>query len=52
MGLKLSPDQWLYFFTLAVLVVLFALARNLLMGRTGRAIVAIRDNAIAPRPWA
>jgi branched-chain amino acid transport system permease protein len=46
-GLKLSPDQWLYFFTLAVLVVLFALARNLLAGRTGRAIVAIRDNAIA-----
>jgi len=46
-GLPLSPDQWLYFFTLAVLVVLFALARNLLMGRTGRAIVAIRDNAIA-----
>jgi len=46
-GLPLSPDQWLYFFTLAVLVALFALARNLLMGRTGRAIVAIRDNAIA-----
>ena len=46
-GLKLSPDQWLYFFTLAILVVLFMLARNLLAGRTGRAIVAIRDNAIA-----
>jgi len=46
-GLKLSPDQWLYYFTLAILVVLFVLARNLLAGRTGRAIVAIRDNAIA-----
>jgi branched-chain amino acid transport system permease protein len=46
-GLKLSPDQWLYFLTLAVLVVLFVLARNLLGGRTGRAIVAIRDNPIA-----
>jgi branched-chain amino acid transport system permease protein len=46
-GLALSPDQWLYFLTLAVLVVLFVLARNLLAGRTGRAIVAIRDNAIA-----
>jgi branched-chain amino acid transport system permease protein len=46
-GLKLTPDQWLYFFTLAVLVVLFVLAQNLLAGRTGRAIVAIRDNPIA-----
>jgi branched-chain amino acid transport system permease protein len=46
-GLKLSPDQWLYFLTLAVLVILFVLAANLLAGRTGRAIVAIRDNPIA-----
>jgi len=46
-SLKINPDQWLYFLTLAVLVVLFALARNLLAGRTGRAIVAIRDNPIA-----
>ena len=46
-GLKLSPDQWLYFFTLAVMLVLFVLARNMLAGRTGRAIVAIRDNATA-----
>jgi len=46
-GLPLSPDQWLYFFTLAILIVLFVLAHNLLGGRTGRAIVAIRDNPIA-----
>jgi branched-chain amino acid transport system permease protein len=46
-GLPLNPDQWLYFLTLAVLLVLFVLAANLLRGRTGRAIVAIRDNAIA-----
>ena len=46
-GLKISPDQWLYLFTLAILVVLFVVARNLLAGRTGRAIVAIRDNPIA-----
>jgi branched-chain amino acid transport system permease protein len=46
-GLKLNPDQWLYFLTLGVMVVLFVLAANLLRGRTGRAIVAIRDNAIA-----
>ena len=46
-GLKISPDQWLYYLTLAILIVLFVLAHNLLAGRTGRAIVAIRDNPIA-----
>jgi branched-chain amino acid transport system permease protein len=46
-GLKLNPDQWLYFLTLAVLVALFWLATNLLRGRVGRAIMAIRDNHIA-----
>jgi branched-chain amino acid transport system permease protein len=47
LGLPLTPDQWLYVFSLAILVVLFVLASNLLAGRTGRAIVAIRDNPIA-----
>ena len=46
-GLPINPDQWLYFLSLAILVLLFVLAANLLRGRTGRAIVAIRDNAIA-----
>ncbi len=46
-GLRLNPDQWLYFVTLGVLLVLFLLAANLLSRRTGRAIVAIRDNPIA-----
>jgi branched-chain amino acid transport system permease protein len=46
-GLPLSEDQWLYFVTLGVLLALFLLAANLLRGRTGRAIVAIRDNHIA-----
>jgi len=46
-GLKLNPDQWLYFVTLGVLVLLFWLGANLLRGRVGRAIVAIRDNHIA-----
>ena len=45
--LPLTEDQWLYFLTLGVTVVLFVLAANLLAGRTGRAIVAIRDNHIA-----
>ena len=45
--LPLTEDQWLYFLTLGVTIVLFVLAANLLGGRTGRAIVAIRDNHIA-----
>src|SRR2546425_12321943 len=47
LGLTLSPDQWLYFVTVGVLILLFVLGANLLRGRTGRAIVAIRDNPIA-----
>jgi branched-chain amino acid transport system permease protein len=46
-GVPLSADQWLYFLALATFCVLFVLARNLLGGRTGRAIVAIRDHPIA-----
>ena len=46
-GLPLTEDQWIYFLTLFILIVLFALAANLLRGRTGRAIMAIRDNHIA-----
>lgn len=46
-GLPLNPDQWLYFLTLGVLVLLFWLAVNLLSGRIGRAMVSIRDNHIA-----
>jgi branched-chain amino acid transport system permease protein len=46
-GLPLSPDQWLYYFALAVAALLFTGAWNLLRGRTGRAIKAIRDNPIA-----
>jgi branched-chain amino acid transport system permease protein len=47
LGLALSQDQWLYFFTLAVTVAMFVLAANLLRGRIGRAMMAIRDNHIA-----
>jgi len=46
-GLKVTPDQWLYLFTLAVLAVMFVIAWNLLRGRVGRAMVAIRDQPIA-----
>ncbi len=46
-GLPLDPDQWLYFFTLGVTIVMFWLGWNLLRGRIGRAIVAIRDQPTA-----
>ncbi len=47
LGLPLTADQWLYFISLATLGVLIVLAWNLLRGRTGRAMVAIRDHHIA-----
>ena len=46
-GLRLTEDQWLYYLTLAVTVVMFVLAANLIHGRIGRAMIAIRDNPIA-----
>lgn len=46
-GLPLSSDQWLYLFALAVAAVLFALARNLVNGRIGRAMMAVRDHPLA-----
>ena len=46
-GLPINADQWLYYFTLAVAVLMFLLAWNLLRGRVGRALTAIRDNHIA-----
>jgi branched-chain amino acid transport system permease protein len=48
-GLPLSSDQWLYFLTLAVVVLMFVCAANLIDSRTGRAIIAIRDHPIAAR---
>lgn len=47
LGVALNQDQWLYFFTLAVTIVMFLLAWNLLRGRIGRAMMAIRDNHVA-----
>jgi len=46
-GLGLSQDQWLYFFTLAWVVLMFFIGWNLLRGRIGRAMVAIRDQPVA-----
>jgi branched-chain amino acid transport system permease protein len=46
-GLPLSADQWLYFFSLGFLLLVFWVAHNLVTSHTGRAIIAIRDNPIA-----
>jgi branched-chain amino acid transport system permease protein len=46
-GLPLSGDQWMYLVVLAVAVIMFWIARNLLDSRTGRAMMAIRDHSMA-----
>jgi len=46
-GLDMSPDQWLYVFSLTVAALLFLLAWNIVRGRIGRAMMAIRDHALA-----
>ena len=46
-GLPFSPDQWLFYFCLIVAMVLFWAAFNLLRGRSGRAMMAIRDHGMA-----
>ena len=46
-GLPLNPDQWLYLFCLLVGGVLFLAASNMVRGRIGRAMRAIRDQPTA-----
>lgn len=46
-GLPLSQDKWLYLLTLAIAIVMFALAWNMIHSRVGRALMAIRDHPIA-----
>jgi len=45
--LKIGPDRWLYYLTLTVMALLLVIAWNLVRGRIGRALVAIRDHPIA-----
>jgi len=45
--IPMSEDQWLYAVTLLITAAFFLLAWNLLRGRHGRAIVAIREHPIA-----
>ncbi len=47
LGKELSEDRWIYYLVLIVAVLMFWLANNLVKGRIGRAIVAIRDQPIA-----
>lgn len=46
-ALPLGYDQWLYLLALGCLAVLYVLAANLLGGRIGRAVIAIRDHPVA-----
>ncbi len=46
-GVKMSQDMWLYYFTLVVGIGIYIASVNLLASRSGRAMMAIRDNQIA-----
>lgn len=48
-GWSIDSDSWLYWFTLAVVVVFFVVGRNLIKGRIGRALLAVRDHPTAAR---
>jgi branched-chain amino acid transport system permease protein len=43
----LDDDQWAYFLCLAIAVVLFVLAWNIVRGRIGRSMIAVRDQELA-----
>jgi branched-chain amino acid transport system permease protein len=47
LGLPINQDQWIYLFVYAIMLVLFLIAYNLLRGRIGRAMIAIRDQPVA-----
>src|SRR5881394_2454150 len=46
-GLPLTEDQWLYYYCLVVMVALYWAAANILNSRSGRAMMAIRDQYMA-----
>lgn len=46
-GLPLNEDQWLYYYCLVTMIVLFWAANNMLNSRSGRAMMAIRDHYMA-----
>jgi branched-chain amino acid transport system permease protein len=46
-GLPISQDRFVYYLTLTVALIIYVLSVNLLNSRSGRALMAIRDNEIA-----
>ncbi|MDM0071427.1 branched-chain amino acid ABC transporter permease [Variovorax sp. J31P207] len=46
-GIVLDQDRWMFLMALAAFVLVFWLAQNLVHGRMGRALVAIRDHPTA-----
>src|SRR5437763_17212312 len=46
-GLPITQDMWLYYFTLVITIAIYIFSVNLLQSRSGRALMAIRDNEIA-----
>ena len=46
-GVPLTPDQYLYFFCLGIGLVMYLIGWNILRGRTGRALIALRDHPTA-----
>ena len=46
-GLPMDGDHWIYLFSLIVAAVFFLFAENLVRGRIGRAMMAIRDYPLA-----
>lgn len=47
--LPLADDQFLYLLTLALALPMFVLAANMVRGRVGRALIAIRESEIAAK---
>lgn len=45
----LTNDQYYYFFIFAIMILMFVGAWNLTRGRSGRAMIAIRDNPLAAK---
>ena len=46
-GLSISQDRYVYYLTLTIALIIYLLSVNLLNSRSGRAMMAIRDNEIA-----